>query len=134
LGVFPSWRKSQTRQRKAKTSWAKGIGKARDTGERKAEKEPSREFPGDLNGSLRGGKGEPMFDRLKCYLLVVENYDFIVTVIAVALTIYWTRAKIRQWRLETILRKIWQKRDKDIRYKKLQKINQDQRGEIRIPE
>lgn len=58
---------------------------------------------------------------------MIPNYNFIVTGIAIAMGIYWLDAKIKQWRLESILRKMWERKNKDIRYKKIQKGTQDQR-------
>lgn len=72
-----------------------------------------------------------MFDRLKGYLQVAGSYDFIVTVIAAALAIYWTRAKMRQWRLEAVLRRIWEKRDREIRFRRFRKTPQEPTVEIR---
>ncbi len=68
-----------------------------------------------------------MLDCLLDFLRVMVNYNFIVTVIVIAMSIYWLGAKIRQWRLEGILRRLWEKRNKEIRYKKIQKGTQDQR-------
>ena len=68
-----------------------------------------------------------MLDRVLDYFRVVPNYNFIVTGIAIAMAIYWLGAKSRQRRLEGILRRLWEKRNKEIRYKKIQKGTQDQR-------
>ena len=68
-----------------------------------------------------------MLDCLLDYLSVVPNYNFIVTVIAIAMARNWLGAKNRQWRLEALLRRVWEKRNKEIRYKKIQKGRQDQR-------
>ncbi len=68
-----------------------------------------------------------MLDCLLDYLRVVPNYNFIVTMIAIAMVISWLGAKNRQWRLEGLLRRVWEKRNKEIRYKKIQKGRQDQR-------
>jgi len=76
---------------------------------------------------LETKREEPMLDCLLDYLRVVPNYNFIVTVIAIAMVIYWLGAKNRQWRLEGLLRRVWEKRNKEIRYKKIQKGTQDQR-------
>jgi hypothetical protein len=72
-------------------------------------------------------KEEPMFDNLAEYVSVVTRYDFIVSVIAVAMMVYWIGAKLRQWRLEEILRRMWEKRNQEMRSKKLQKDTQEQR-------
>jgi hypothetical protein len=61
---------------------------------------------------------------------VVESYDFIITVIAVGLAIYWTKAKIRQWRLEAVLRRIWEKRDRGIRCRRIQKTTPEPTAEV----
>lgn len=79
----------------------------------------------------RGGKEQPVLDRLRNYLQVAQGYDFIMTVIAVGLAIYWVKAKIRQWRLEAVLRRIWEKRDKEIRFRRVQKTNQEPASELR---
>lgn len=68
-----------------------------------------------------------MLDCLADYLRVVPRYDFIITVIAIAMTIYWMGAKIRQWRLEFIVRRMWRKKNKEIRSRKLQKETQGAR-------
>lgn len=47
----------------------------------------------------------PMLDCVVLCLRVVPQYNFIVTVIAVAISIYWALAKLRQWRLEGIRRR-----------------------------
>lgn len=68
-----------------------------------------------------------MFDNLAEYVRVVTRYDFIVSVIAVAMTVHWVGAKLRQWRLEEILRRMWEKRNQEMRSRKLQKDTQEQR-------
>jgi hypothetical protein len=75
---------------------------------------------------LETKREEPMLDCLLDYLRVVPNYNFIVTAIAIAMFIRWLGAKNRQWRLEGLLRRVWEKRNKEIRYKKIQKGTQDQ--------
>jgi len=72
-----------------------------------------------------------VLERLRNYLQVAESYDFIVTVIALGLAIYWTKAKIRQWRLESVLRRVWEKRDIGIRFRMVQKTNQESTSELR---
>ena len=68
-----------------------------------------------------------MLDCVLDYFRVVPNYNFIVTAIAIAMAIYWLGAKCRQRRLEDIIRRLCEKRNKEIRYKKIQKGTQDQR-------
>lgn len=85
--------------------------------------------PLSLDGSFKG-REEHLLYRLRNYLQVVESYDFIVTVMAVALAIYWTKAKIRQWQLEAVLRKIWEKRDKGIRCRRIRKNTPQPTAEI----
>ncbi len=68
--------------------------------------------------------------RLRNYLQVVGSYDFIVTVITVTFSIYWTKAKIRQWRLEAVLRRIWERRDREIRCRRIQKNTPQPTAEI----
>jgi hypothetical protein len=76
------------------------------------------------------GREEHLLHRLRNYLQVVESYDFIVTVMAVALAIYWTKAKIRQWRLEAVLRRIWEKRDREIRCRRIRKNTPQPTAEV----
>jgi hypothetical protein len=59
-----------------------------------------------------------MLDFVVHCLRVVPQYNFIVTVIAAAMSIYWGLAKLRQWRLEGIIQKLWDRRNKEIRFKK----------------
>jgi uncharacterized oligopeptide transporter (OPT) family protein len=63
-----------------------------------------------------------MLDWVVDLLRVVPNYSFIVSVIAVAMSIYWSLAKLRQWRLAGIIQKLWDRRNKEIRFKKTQRV------------
>ncbi len=56
------------------------------------------------------------------YLNVVPNYNFIVTVVAIAMAIYWRTAKVRQLRLESLFRKMWERRNQGIRYRRARKM------------
>ncbi len=47
-------------------------------------------------------------------LYVVLRYDFIITYLAVMFFIYWCLAKLRIWRLGHVLRRVWQKRNRQI--------------------
>jgi len=62
-----------------------------------------------------------MLDWLLDILKVVPNYNFIVTVIAAGMTIHWAEAELGQWRLEGIIQRLWDRRDREIRFKKTQK-------------
>ncbi len=72
------------------------------------------------------GTGARMSDWVE-YLNVVPNYNFIVTVFALAMAIYWRAAKVKQLRLESLFRKMWERRNQDIRYRKTQKIIEEGR-------
>ncbi len=72
------------------------------------------------------GTGAGMSDWAE-YLNVVPNYNFIVTVFALAMAIYWRAAKVKQLRLESLFRKMWEKRNQGIRYRRTQKIIEEGR-------
>jgi hypothetical protein len=71
-------------------------------------------------------KGEIMPHYLNLY--VVLRYDFIVTYLAIMFFIYWILAKIRLWRLSHVFRLVLQKRNRQIRRRRLwpeQKANRE---------
>ena len=61
------------------------------------------------------------------YLNVVPSYDFIMTVIAVAMAVYWRAAKARQSRLESLFRKMWERRNQEIRWRRTRKMMEEAR-------
>jgi len=80
-----------------------------------------------MDHRAREGK-ESVLGCLLDYLRVVPSYSFIVTVIAIAMAINWVGAKIRQWRLEGLLRRLWEKRNLEIRKRKIHGAAQGQRA------
>ena len=40
---------------------------------------------------------------------------------AVAMSIHWGLAKLRQWRLEAIIQRLWDRRNREIRFRKTQR-------------
>ena len=66
-------------------------------------------------------KEDPMLGWLVDLLRVVPHYDFIVTVMAVTMGIYMLDAKLRQSRLEGIIQRLWERRNREIRFKKTQR-------------
>ncbi len=61
------------------------------------------------------------------YLNVVPNYNFMITVVAIAMAIYWRAAKFKQLRLESLFRKMWERRNQGIRYRRAQKMIEEGR-------
>ncbi len=67
-------------------------------------------------------------------LRVVPHYNFIVSVIAVAIIIYWGLAKLRQWRLEASIQRLWDRRNRKIRFRKTVRRTRDTRAEESKPQ